>query len=115
MVVGKELIFAIGKVEGSEFQVVGMVFHHQPLQRHRVPKYHTFVFRTYCLYGLFHVVEGDDFLGPSVINQFVVTETALMHNDRVVGKVFSCLGMDSLTFRSYQTMGEYLHNGFSVG
>ena len=114
VVVGKELIFAVWEVEWSEFQVIGMVLHHQPLQRHGVPEYHTLVFRTYRLYSFLHVVEGNDFLGPSVINQFMVTETAFMYNDGVVGQVLTRLGMDSLTFWGYQTMGEYLYNGFSV-
>ena len=83
LVVSKELILTIWEVERYYFQIVSVIFSHQPLQRHRVPKYYTIILCTNVLYGLLHVVVRNYLLGPTVFHQFVVAEALIVNYHRI--------------------------------
>ena len=83
VVLRHELVFAIRQIDRLDGQVVGMVFPHQPLERHGVPDDDSLVVGTHFLDGLLHVVVGNDLLGPVIIINKVVAEAAFVYDDRI--------------------------------
>ena len=75
-----ELVTSMRHVDRGYFQIVSLVFAHQPLQRHRVPDNLSLAYRAQILDGCLHIVLGNGIVTPTVVLHQMMTEAALMYN-----------------------------------
>ena len=115
MVVREELIFAVGQVNGNQLKVLSLVFLHEPLQRHGVPKDDAIILGTDLEDSIPHVVIGINLDIDLVVQEVVVTETALMHNHTMVVQIIDITDIDALAFGYDNAVGEKLNDRLTIG
>ena len=108
LVVGHELIFAVGHVYRRQFKIVDKITVHQPFQGERVPHNLSFLAGTDLLNDLPDVLFGNGIFLPAVVLHEVVAKRAAVHNDlhARLTEVAEGLNQDGLVFRCHHTLRE---------
>ena len=114
MIVGEELILAIGQLDGLYLQIGGLILLHEPLERHGVPDDDAIVLSADALDGLLHIVVGHNVGGPAVFLDEVMAEATLVNDDGVVLEVLAVIDDNLLAAGGHHAMGEELNDGLAV-
>ena len=115
VIMREEFIFSVRQVDRNQLQMVCLVFLHEPFQRHGVPKDNTVILGTDLGNGIPHVVIGLNLHIYLVVNEIVMAETALMHDDTTVGQVIDILYIQMTASGNNDTVGKELYNGVPIG